>query len=125
MGKSLFRFLFLFSIVIVSSYLIHTGVINTFAINRNINIINLSYIFNGIFTLVFTSAIILVSKKYKDQLGFIFMAGSLVKIGLFIAISKLSGFEISKSVFADFFIAYSICLILEVYFVSRILNSLK
>ncbi len=125
MGKNVFRFLFLFTIVIAGSYLIHMSIINAFLLERNINIIKLSYIFNSIFTFVFTFIILLLSKKFKDQLGFIFMAGSLIKIGVFIAISKLSDFEINKNVFLDFFIAYLICLILEVYYVSKILNSDK
>ncbi|EZH72319.1 hypothetical protein ATO12_22980 [Aquimarina atlantica] len=125
MGKNVFRFLFLFTIVIAGTYLIHMGIINAFLLERNINIIKLSYIFNSTFTFVFTFIILLLSKKFKDQLGFIFMAGSLIKIGVFIAISKLSDFEINKNVFLDFFIAYLICLILEVYYLSKILNSNK
>jgi hypothetical protein len=125
MGKNVFRFLFLFTIVIGGSYLIHMGIINAFLLERNINIIKLSYIFNSAFTFVFTFVILVLSKKFKDQLGFIFMAGSLIKIGAFIAVSKLNDFEINKNVFLDFFIAYLICLILEVYYVSKILNSVK
>ncbi|WP_241507198.1 DUF6168 family protein [Aquimarina sediminis] len=125
MIKSLFRFLFLFFIVIIGSYFIHMWVIEAFLLKRDISIVKLSYLFNGLFTFVLTSAIILVSKKYKDHLGFIFMAGSLLKIGVFMAISKLGGIEINKNVFLDFFAAYLICLILEVYFVSKILNSDK
>jgi hypothetical protein len=125
MGKNVFRFLFLFTIVITGSYMIHIGVINTFLLERNINIIKLSYIFNSAFTFVFTMLILLLSKKFKDQLGFIFMAGSLIKIGVFITISKLNNFEINKNVFLDFFIAYLICLIFEVYYISKFLNSIK
>lgn len=125
MRKNVFRFLFLFTIVIAGSYLIHMGIINAFLLERNINIIKLSYIFNSTFTFVFTFIILLLSKKFKDQLGFIFMAGSLIKIGVFIAVSKLSDFEINKNVFLDFFIPYIICLIFEVYYVSKILNFSK
>ncbi len=64
-------------------------------------------------------------EKFKDQVGFIFMAGSLVKLGLFLVISRVADLEIHKSVFLDFFIAYVICLILEVYWVSRILKDYK
>ncbi len=125
MGKSLFRFLLLFVIVLTSGYCIHIGSINLFSLNRNMAIINVSYIFNAVFTILLTSGIILVSKKFKDQLGFIFMAGSLVKIGAFLVVINLYNFETNKNVFLDFFVAYVICLILEVYYVSRILNSDK
>ncbi len=125
MSKNFVHFLFLFVIIIIGGYFIHTSVVNYFSLKRNTDIINFSYIFNGIFTLIFTLVIIGLSKKFKDQLGFIFMAGSLVKIGIFLVISNLSGFDINKNVFLDFFIAYAICLALEVYCVSKILNTIK
>ncbi len=125
MGKGLFRFLVLFFIILISTYAIHIGIINFFSLNRNMEMINLSYFFNAVFTMLLTSGIILGSKKFKDQLGFIFMWGSLVKLGVFLAIIKLSNFEMNKNVFLDFFVAYLICLFLEVYYVSRILNSIK
>ncbi|WP_109301980.1 hypothetical protein [Aquimarina sp. AU474] len=125
MLKDLFRFLFIFAIIIIGAYSLHVWILNAFSLNGNMKVIHLSYIFNGIFTLLFTSGIVLVSKKFKDQVGFIFMAGSLFKIGVFIAITKLNNLEIDKNVFLDFFVAYLICLILEVYYVSRILNSVK
>ncbi len=125
MLKDLFLFLFIFAIIIIGGYCIHVWLLNTFSWDGNMKVIHLSYIFNGVFTLLFTSGIVLVSKKFKDQVGFIFMAGSLFKIGVFIAITKLNNLEIDKNVFLDFFVAYLICLILEVYYVSRILNSAK
>ncbi|WP_160114153.1 hypothetical protein [Aquimarina sp. AU119] len=125
MKKNFVRFLFLFVIIIIGGYFTHTSIVNYFSLERNTDIINFSYVFNGIFTLIFTSSIIVLSKKFKDQLGFIFMAGSLVKIGVFLLISNLNNLDINKNVFLDFFIAYAICLALEVYCVSKILNTIK
>ncbi len=125
MGKKLFYFLSLFILVIVISYFTHLGILNALFPTKNLSIVNISYIFNTAFTLLFTALIIVLSKKYKDQLGFIFMAGSLIKIGTFLALSKLNNLEMSKNVFLDFFIAYVICLIFEVYYVSKILNTIK
>lgn len=125
MGKSLLRFLFLFIIVIVTGYCIHIGIINAFLLKRNMDIIHFSYLFNSIFTIIFIITILLLSKKIKDQLGFVFMAGSLIKIGFFMGITKLAGYEIHKNIFLDFFIAYAICLILEVYCISKTLNYYK
>ncbi|GAA4272194.1 hypothetical protein GCM10022258_14880 [Aquimarina gracilis] len=125
MLHSLFRFSLLFVVIVVGGYFIHTKCIEFFSLDRNLKIINLSYLFNGIFTLVFTIGILLLSKKFKDQIGFIFMGGSLVKIGGFIAITKLNDIQIDKNVFQDFFVAYLICLILEVYYVSRILKDIN
>ena len=125
MLKELLRFLFIFLVVVVGGYFIHLGIVTSFSLDRNLEIINFSYVFNGIFTLLFVVGILLFSNKFKDQIGFIFMGGSLVKIGLFIGISKLNDMDIDKNVFLDFFVAYVICLILEVYFVSRILKSVN
>lgn len=125
MLKELLRFLFIFLVVVVGGYFIHLGIVTSFSLDRNLEIINFSYVFNGIFTLLFVVGILVFSNKFKDQIGFIFMGGSLVKIGLFIGISKLNDMDIDKNVFLDFFVAYVICLILEVYFVSRILKSVN
>lgn len=125
MFKSLFRFLSLFLIIVVISYLTHNWIIDYFEFNSNKTVVDFSYIFNCIYTLILTSGIILVSTKFKDHLGLIFLAGSFIKIGIFLGVSKLSGLEIDKNVFLDFFIPYAICLIFEVYYISRILNNIK
>ncbi len=113
----------LFLIVIGVSYFAHKTSADHIFLSKNIAIINLSYLFNAVFTFLFTIAIILLSKKYKDQIGFIFLAGSFVKTGIFLAIIKLNKLEIDKNVFLDFFIPYTICLLLEVYVVSKVLKT--
>ncbi len=124
MLQKLVRFIVLFAIVVGVSYTTHK-LVAEYVSSNNIAIINLSYLFNAVFTFLFTSAIILLSKKYNDQIGFIFLAGSFVKTGIFLAVIKLNNLEIDKNVFLDFFIPYVICLILEVYYVSRILKYIK
>lgn len=123
MLKEILRFLFLFVVIVIGGYFIHTEIIKSFSLDGNDKIIDLSYLFNGVFAIVFTVGTLLVRKRFKDIIGFIFMGGSLIKIGGFIAIMKFNDVEINKNVFVDFFIAYLICLILEVYYFSRILNS--
>ncbi|OED35802.1 hypothetical protein AB832_06040 [Flavobacteriaceae bacterium (ex Bugula neritina AB1)] len=81
--------------------------------------------FNGVFTILLTSAIFILSKRLKDQLGLIFLGGSLVKMGAFLAIIKLENLQIDKNVFLDFFVPYFLCLVLEVYYISKLLNSIK
>ncbi len=122
MFQRLFRLLLLLTIVISITYTIQIGCIRLFSLERDMGIIHFSYVFNSVFTFLLLLGIVLVREKFKDQLGFIFMAGSLIKMGLFMAISTLRGFEITKDVFLDFFVSYAICLILEVYYVSRILK---
>ena len=125
MFQSLGRFLGLFLSILTISYFAHTYIISYFSINSNRSLLELSYFFNGSYTIVLTFAIILLSKKLKDQLGFVFIAGSFMKIGVFLAIRFLNDLEVDKNVFLDFFIPYSISLILEVYYISKILNTIK
>lgn len=70
--------------------------------------------------------------KLKDtqpnNLGFVFMMGSLIKFGvfflLFYSYYKLDG-EMSALEFSSFFIPYATCLIIETITLSRLLNNLK
>lgn len=125
MFQSLLRFLCVFLVILVVSYIAHTYIISHFSIHSNSYILHLSYLFNGLYTLLLTSVIILLSKKLKDQLGFIFLVGSFMKIGVFLAILAINSLEIDKNVFKDFYIPYAISLIVEVYSISRILKTIK
>lgn len=125
MPQGLLRFSFVFLGILAGSYFIHFWVIELLSLIRSTSIINLSYIFNGVFTLFLAATITVLRKKYKDQIGFIFLVGSFVKLGLFVVVIKLYGFEMSKSVFLDFFVSYVISLVIEVYYVAKILNPIK
>ncbi|MFD2563598.1 DUF6168 family protein [Aquimarina rubra] len=125
MIKNLLRFLVIFLLVLLGVYFIHTWALDFFSFHSNSTIVNLSYIFNAVYTFVLVTLILLLSKKFKDQIGFIFLAGSFIKLGVFVAITKLSSIEVDRSVFLDFFTPYVISLILEVYYVSKILNPSK
>lgn len=84
-----------------------------------------SYKFNFGITLLFMVTMILFDKKFHDQIGFIFLAGSALKLMLFMAISYLNGFEIGRSTALDFFIPYVICLFVEIFIISKILKTRK
>ena len=85
-------------------------------------LINFAYKFNTGITLLFTSTIILARDHLKEQLGFIFLAGSFVKLGIFLFLIKTSDFTIDKSVFLHFFIPYVVCVVLEIFYVIKIIN---
>ncbi len=125
MVKNLLRFSIFFLFILVGVYLVHIWVVDFFSLTANITIVNLSYFFNSIYTLLLITLILILSKKFKDQIGFIFLAGSFLKLGVFVAVTKLGDIEMDRSVFLDFFIPYVISLVLEVYYISRILNSYK
>ncbi len=125
MLQKVFKFTGLLIAIVIGTYFLHKTIASQAFLSENLDIINLAYLFNAGFTFLFTTTIILLSKKYKDQIGFIFLAGSFIKTGIFLALIKVNNVEIDKNVFLDFFIPYIICLILEVYYVSRMLKSIK
>lgn len=123
MFKDFFRFILFFVVLISGGYFTHRYTVDALSISHNLRLINTSYLLNSGFTLILILGIVLLYKRFKDQVGFIFMGGSLIKMALFMSILKLNGYEINKNAFLDFFIPYVICLILEVYYISKILKT--
>lgn len=85
--------------------------------------INFSYKFNVGFTLLFSSTITVFSKKFRDQIGFMFLVASTLKMGIFIFIVKSSDILINKSVFLNFFIPYVLCVVLEIIYIIKIIKA--
>lgn len=121
MLQNLFKFTLLLFFVLGLSYLLHVYIFSNLYPEASLDLINFSYKFNGGITLLFTSTIILFSEKIKHQIGFIFLAGSFVKLAVFLYLSGQLGFSMEKSVFFNFFISYLVCLILEITYVVKIL----
>ncbi len=77
---------------------------------------------NGVIILIF-----LLKKKLKDQLGFVFMLGSMFKFVFFFILfypDYTSDGNLSRYEFFTFFIPYIICLITDSIILSRFLNRL-
>ena len=123
MLKNLLSFTLLLFLVAGLSYGIHSWVLTRFFEEQPVGIINLAYKFNVGITLLFTTSIIAASEQLKEQLGFIFLAGGFVKLGVFLFIIKTSEYTIDKSVFLHFFIPYVVCVVFEIIWVIRILNA--
>ena len=66
-----------------------------------------------------------LKKKYNNQIGFLYLASSIVKFSVFFLVFygpyKADG-EIVLLEFTSFFIPYTICLVLETFFLSKHLN---
>lgn len=104
------------------TYALHYGLVTYLVLERPLEIINFAYKFNVGITLLFTSTIILASEQLKEQLGFIFLISGMVKLGIFLYLAKTSGFVLDKSVFLHFFIPYAVCIVVEIIYISKILN---
>lgn len=86
-----------------------------------------SYIINYLLACSVIVFLFLLKKKLKDQLGFIFMAASLLKFAFFFLLFypsyKMDGY-MTKLEFFTFFIPYAICLTIECIILSKFLNNL-
>ncbi len=121
MLQHLLRFALLLFLVTGITYGLHLY-INEFFFDVSVELINFAYKFNVGITFIFTTSIILASEKLKDQLGFIYLLGGAVKLGIFAYLIKTSDVSISKSVFLHFFVPYVVCVILELFYVIKLLN---
>lgn len=86
-----------------------------------------AYIVNLILIISIFGILYLLKKKYKSQLGFLFLAGSLLKFAVFFIafypFYKQDGM-ITKLEFVAFFVPYVLGLILETLSLSKWLNKL-
>jgi hypothetical protein len=120
--KDLFRFVLLLFLVAGLSYGIHYFVVTSNFSKQTLELVNFAYKFNVGITLLFTSTIILVSSHLKEQLGFIFLISSMVKLAIFYYLIKTSGFDVDKSVFLHFFVPYALSVVVEIIYIAKILN---
>jgi len=122
----------LFSIRLVISvsivFCIHIALLKHFGYAPYSNMIIEGYYANVILAIVIYSSLSFLKKKYNDQLGFLFMAGSFLKFGVFFIffspVLKADG-EISRLEFLSFFVPYLVCLAAETLGIIRILNPSK
>ena len=84
-----------------------------------------SYAINITLAVVIFWCLTSLKKKYKNQIGFLFLASSIIKFLVFFLIfygPYISDGEIVLLEFTSFFIPYTICLVLETFFLIKHLN---
>ncbi len=90
------------------------------------NKIILAYIINVALAILIYLILYFLREKQESNLGFIFMTGSLIKFGAFFLVFypgyKADG-DIQTIEFTTFFIPYAICLTIETFFLTKLLNS--
>lgn len=77
---------------------------------------------SGVITILF-----LLSKKFKDQLGFVFMSSSIFKFITFFILfypEYNEDGELTRTEFFTFFIPYTVCLIVESIIISKFLREI-
>lgn len=127
MGFKFFKYLAIIIIACVVVFAIHLFVLNHLDLPLFQNKIILAYVANCMMASAVLTILYLFKEKFKEQLGFIFMAASVLKFVLFFLFFYpyfTQDGEISKLEFTSFFIPYVVSLITEVYGASKLLNSL-
>jgi len=85
-----------------------------------------SYVLNANMALVVFFAIYIFRNKYRDLLGFFFLGGSLLKFALFFIFLypfyNQDG-SLERLEFLVFFVPYGFALVLETYFLVKLLNT--
>ncbi|MGB5395022.1 MAG: DUF6168 family protein [Lutimonas sp.] len=120
------RFAFVLSISLFFVFFVHTSVLFQLDLPIFDHLILWSYLINFFLALIIYASLFHYRKKYHDQLGFLYMFGSLLKFAVFFiffypvykADQQLETIE-----FTTFFIPYLICLILETTGLIKILKN--
>lgn len=127
MSNLFIRFAIKATVVLTVAFCVHVAVLNVFQLPLFENKIVLSYVVNLLLVVIIFGLLYLSKNKFKDQLGFLFIAGSALKFGVFFVVFypffKLDN-HISKLEFAAFFVPYGLGLILETISLVKWLNKL-
>lgn len=91
------------------------------------NKIVLSYVINFVLVTAIFTIIYLLRNQFKTQLGIFFIVGSAIKFLFFFMLfypSFSADDNINLTEFASFFVPYSICLLIETFFIAKVLKNL-
>jgi len=115
-------------VTIIATFAIHLLVLKFLELPLLENKIVLSYVLNATLAIAIFGLLFKYRKKVKDNIGFLFLAGSFLKfIAFFILIypSYKADGDTSKLEFAAFFVPYLICLFIETSSLVKWLNEIK
>lgn len=118
----------IFVLLYLAQYFIHANILNKFAIQSPIDLKSL-YTFHVVFTFLLSIAFLYLSKtkKFKDQLGFLYLVALVLKIFLFcIVFNKVifSNASFSTNEGSNLLTVIILPLFFEVFFISKILKDL-
>ncbi|MDX1364415.1 DUF6168 family protein [Arenibacter latericius] len=129
MFKKNLLYSFYFSIVLFSllAFGLHLLVLYSKGLPLFNHMIILAYASNIILTILIFSILYILRTALKHQLGFLFLAGSMLKFVLFFIVFypvyNMDG-NMEPIEFSTFFVPYSVGLIVETFFAAKMLNSL-
>ncbi len=108
-------------------FLLHFALLRIYRFDPLGNKIALSYAVNFILAASIYVSLFFLRKRLKNQIGFLFMAGSLLKFVVFFLVFypvyREDG-QMDKLEFASFFIPYALGLVIETIFTAKMLKNL-
>jgi hypothetical protein len=120
------NFSFKLVLVLVLVFGIHLFILHSLNQPLFNNLITASYIVNAMMAIIIYGSLVLLRKKYLDVLGFIFMAGSFLKFGVYFIFFypefRADG-EIIRLEATSFLIPYLACLVIETFYLVKLLNN--
>ena len=123
---SVFRFGFILFTTLLFIFFIHTSILFYLDLPIFDHQIVKAYWVNFLLALGIYAYITASKKKYNDQLGFLYMAGSLLKFAVFFIFfypSYKADNQLESIEFISFFVPYLVCLVLETLGLVRILKN--
>ncbi len=125
--NSIVQFIILLILSLGIAFFLHITILKGKGLPPYENLIVLSYMVNSILAAAIFIALYTLRNKLKNQIGFLFIGGSLLKFIFFFILFyptyKADG-EMSGLEFASFFIPYTISLIIETIFTTKMLRKL-
>lgn len=122
MTANTLKFTLLFVAILGSSYILQVYLFQPELAAKQLYLVKYSYLFNFTFTYVLMLNIFIFKKLLEDKLGFVFLGISMLKFVIFYFAVKSKNIEINKSDFLLFFIPFVLCLAIEIFYISKILN---
>lgn len=127
MTNPFLRFSIKTTIVLLIIFILHLFILYLLKLPLLNNSIILCYLLNLIMVIGVFGALYFLRQKFKSQLGFLFLGGSVLKFAIFFIVFyplfKEDG-HVSKMEFASFFIPYAAGLIMETSHLSKWLQSM-
>ncbi|MEJ2583927.1 MAG: DUF6168 family protein [Robiginitalea sp.] len=124
----LLRYFISLLVVLGVSFAIHTVVRSQSGLPPTGDLLVVSYLFNFFMAFVIVAGLYVVRSRMKQQIGFLFIGGSLVKFLVFFLLfypSFTADEIISRAEFSSFFVPYFLSLAKETYFTASMLRNLE
>ncbi|MGX1928110.1 DUF6168 family protein [Flagellimonas sp. 2504JD4-2] len=122
------KFVALLVTLLLISFGLHILVLSNMELPTLDNLIVRSYVVNGLLAVIIFILLYKFRQKLKNQIGFLFMGGSLLKFVFFFLLfypTYKSDGDMSGLEFGAFFVPYLVALFLETFYTSKMLKNLE